>query len=52
MNYYTMSDAELKALLPFTTSMSPTLQKMAEGALKELSRREVVVTRYDFRERN
>jgi hypothetical protein len=52
MNYANMSTPDLKALLPFTTCMSPSLQKMAEEALKELSRREVVVTRFDFRERN
>lgn len=50
MNYTTATNDELKALLPFTTSMSPNLQTMAEAALLELSRRKVNVTRYDFQE--
>ena len=50
MNYNTATNDQLKALLPFTTSMSPSLQAMAEAALLELTRRNVNVTIYDFRE--
>jgi hypothetical protein len=50
MSNNTATTAQLKALLPFTTSMSPNLQQMAEAALLELSRRGVTVTRFDFKE--